>query len=129
VNGPTVCQQAANAILRDFDEVPYPVRAELGLSMMATRAGQDYGFLPTLGLYLTHYGAHPADSPLVRRYLTADIADAVESGEAGAVIGDLGTDEPWSTVRRALEFAIAGSVTDQDHDRFAGKTDPRVEVA
>jgi hypothetical protein len=128
ITQPTVCQQAARAILGAFTEIPYPVRTELGHAMMKANAGTEYGFLATLGLYLAHYGSHPADSPLVVRYLTAAVATEVDRDGGASVIAELSDTEPWGTVRRALEFAAAGPVTDDDRDKWAGATDPRVSV-
>ena len=123
----SVSAQAAEAILHAFVEIPYPTRTELGHAMRATRTSDEYGFLDLLGLHLSHYGTFPHESPTVRRYLTAAVAETVDSGEAPGVIASLGADEPWATVARALSFAMQGPVTDEDRDPF-GVTDPRVSV-
>ena len=54
------------------------------------------------------------------------VADTVESDGAASLTEVLGDEQPWNTVKRALAFGTSGPVTDQDHDRFAGKTDPRM---
>ena len=122
----SACSQAAEAILGAFAEIPYPVRAELGRSMVATK-GTTHGFLSLLGLYISHYGAHPQDSPLVRRRLTAAIAAEVDGDGVTDILDHLGDTEPWATVARALTFAADGPVTDADRHPH-GRTDPRVSA-